>query len=535
MRRPQVGGSGKVAPEVEPGREIDENLGPAGVAPPPQRLSAAAAGPPSSMTEVERSAAEPALLVIFGGTGDLARRKLLPALAHLTTTGRLHPESRIVGVATNPANTEESYRELVGDALAAADVETSGLRERVHYQGLGEGTAEDYAALATRLRELEREHGLAPCRAFYLALPTAALFSVIEGLAGADLNRDESGGWSRVVIEKPFGHDLASATDLVDRLHRSFDEHQIFRIDHYLGKETVQNLLALRFGNSIFESLWNRDRIESVEIQVAESVGVGTRAKYYDSAGAMRDMIQSHLIQVMSLVAMEVPTVLSAQSVRYEKTKVLRSIAPIRDVDVVYGQYASGDVRGEFAPGYLEEPGISADSQTETFAALRLEVMNWRWQGVPFYLRTGKRLARRSTRIGVRFKSSPICMFELDGVCRMSNNVLIVDLQPDEGFALHMDVKRPGSSTDLERIPLRFQYGDRFESLPDAYETLLLDVLRGDQTLFVHSEEVLESWRLFDPLLGRSREVHDYSCGSWGPEAAEGFAIQERDLMRGPL
>ncbi|MEO0649610.1 MAG: glucose-6-phosphate dehydrogenase [Planctomycetota bacterium] len=487
------------------------------------------------MTTDSTKSTEPALLVIFGGTGDLARRKLVPALAHLHATGRLHPASHIVGVATNPKNTEESYRELVGEALATAGVATSGLRERVHYQGLGEGRPEDFAALRERLEGLEREHDLAPRRAFYLALPTAALPETVDGLAQAGLNRDEAGGWSRLVIEKPFGHDLASARELVERLHRSFEEHQIFRIDHYLGKETVQNLLALRFGNSIFESLWNRDRIESVEITVAESVGLGTRAKYYDSAGALRDMVQSHLAQVLCLVAMEVPTVLSAESVRYEKTKVLRAISPILDRDVIYGQYAPGEVEGEAACGYLDEPGIEGVSETETFVAMKLEVANWRWQGVPFYLRTGKRLARRSTRIGVRFKSSPVCMFELDGACRISSNVLVLDLQPEEGFALHMDVKRPGSAVDLERIPLRFKYGDRFASLPDAYQTLLLDVLRGDQTLFVHSDEVLESWRLFDPLLTLPKSLHPYPAGSWGPTVAERFGIAERDLMRGAL
>jgi glucose-6-phosphate 1-dehydrogenase len=485
------------------------------------------------------SAVEPSLLVIFGGTGDLARRKLIPALARLTASGRLHPASRILGVATNPENNEESYRRLVADALTQSGVER-GVAEAlctscIHYQGIGAGRREDYAALADRITEIERAHGLAPRRAFYLAVPIAALPETVAGLADAGLAQEPEGGFCRLAVEKPFGHDLASAQALVELLRGSFAEHQLFRIDHYLGKETVQNLLALRFGNSIFESLWNRDRIESVEIMVAEEVGLGSRAKYYESAGALRDMIQSHLIQVLSLVAMEVPTVLSSDSVRYEKTKVLRSIAPIGPDDIVFGQYGPGNVGGRELPGYLDEPGVRPESTTETFAALRLEVMNWRWQGVPFYLRTGKRLARRSTRIGVRFKSSPVCMFELDGLCRISNNVLVIDLQPDEGFALHIDVKRPGSSTDLQRIPLRFRYGERFESLPDAYETLLLDILRGDQTLFVHSDEVLESWRLFDPLLAHEHAVHPYPSGSWGPDVAERFAIRERDLMRSPL
>ncbi|HKX45252.1 MAG TPA: glucose-6-phosphate dehydrogenase, partial [Planctomycetota bacterium] len=356
----------------------------------------------------------------------------------------------------------------------------------------------------------------------------------VRGLAGAGLAADAPGGWTRVVVEKPFGQDLASAQALVDALHRDFGERQIFRIDHYLGKETVQNLLAFRFGNAIFESLWNRDRIQSVEIQVAEDLGVGTRAGYYDRSGALRDMVQNHLVQMLALVAMEVPPVLGAESVRYEKAKVLQSIAALRPKDVVYGRYEEGTVGGSRAVGYLEEEGVPRGSRTETFVALRVDVMNWRWQGVPFYLRTGKRLARRMTRIGVRFKDSPVCMFEYEGLCKISSNVLVITLQPDEGFSLYIDVKRPGVATDLRRIPLSFRYSDLFDSLPEAYETLLLDVLRGDQTLFVHADEVLGSWKLFEPLLAEPRELHPYPAGSWGPAAAERLAIPDRELMRAP-
>lgn len=478
----------------------------------------------------------PSTLVIFGGTGDLARRKLLPALAHLTESGAISEHTQIVGVATNPDNTEESYRELVRASLDAADVPTevaSALCDsRIHYQSLGDRSADAYAALGARLAEIERANGLPPRRSFYLALPTGALAGAVEGLTGAGLHTDPEDGWTRVVIEKPFGTDLESAKELVAVLRRSFEEHQIFRIDHYLGKETVQNLLAFRFGNAMFEAMWNRDRIAAVEITVAEDLGVGTRAGYYDRSGALRDMIQNHLTQLLTLVAMEVPPHIDADSVRYEKAKVLRSIAPLAKSDVIFGQYAEGSVAETDVPGYLSEADIPADSRTETFVAVRCSIMNWRWQGVPFYLRTGKRMDRRLSRIGIQFKDSPVCMFENEGVCEVNRNVLTMTLQPDPGFSMYMNVKEPGSAVQLDRIPLRFRHAEHFGELPDAYETLLLDVLRGDQTLFVHSDEVLRSWELFDPVLGMNHEVHPYAAGSWGPKAAAGFGIADRDLMR---
>lgn len=478
------------------------------------------------------TATPPSTLVIFGGTGDLARRKLLPALAHLTASGAISPETRIVGVATSPENTEESYRELVAESLAAADVApdvaATLCKQCVHYQGLGDRSQSAYQALGERLTALEAEHDLPPRRAFYLALPTAALGGAVRGLTSAGLNADHAGGWTRVVIEKPFGMDLASAHALVDVLRSSFREEQIFRIDHYLGKETVQNLLAFRFGNSIFEALWNRDQIAAVEITVAEELGLGTRAGYYDQSGALRDMIQNHLAQLLTLVAMEVPPHIDADSVRYEKAKVLRSLAPLAKSDVVFGQYAKS---GEFL-GYHDEKDVPADSRTETFAAVRCEIMNWRWRGVPFYLRSGKRMGRRLTRIGVQFKESPVCMFENEGVCEVNRNVLTMTLQPDPGFSLYMNVKEPGTGIELDQFPLTFRHGDHFGDLPDAYETLLLDVLRGDQTLFVHSDEVLRSWDVFDPLLTMNHTIHPYEAGTWGPKAADGFGIADRDLMR---
>ncbi|QDV09116.1 Glucose-6-phosphate 1-dehydrogenase [Planctomycetes bacterium Poly30] len=479
-----------------------------------------------------KKATPPSTLVIFGGTGDLARRKLLPALAELTAAGSISPKTRIVGVATSPENTEASYRQLVAKSLVEADVPPEVAKalcqDCVHYQGLGDGSTAAYQALGERLLALEAEHDLPPRRAFYLALPTAALGKAVQGLTAAGLNADHSGGWTRVVLEKPFGTDLASAHALIDVLRNSFREEQIFRIDHYLGKETVQNLLAFRFGNSIFEALWNRDRIAAVEITVAEELGLGSRAGYYDKSGALRDMIQNHLTQLLTLVAMEVPPHIDADSVRYEKAKVLRSLAPLSKSDVVFGQYARN---GELL-GYHEEKDVPSDSSTETFAAVRCEIMNWRWRGVPFYLRSGKRMGRRLTRIGVQFKESPVCMFENEGVCEVNRNVLTMTLQPDPGFSLYMNVKEPGSGIMLDQFPLTFRHDEHFDDLPDAYETLLLDILRGDQTLFVHSDEVLRSWDVFDPVLTMNHTIHPYEAGTWGPQAANVFGIADQALMR---
>lgn len=483
-----------------------------------------------------RPSEDPSILIIFGGTGDLSRRKLLPALGRMVSEGVVSDRSHVVGVATNRQHTDESFRDLGRKSMAQAGLAGDAVEQlcaqRLHYQSIAAGTQADFQALADRLDALNREFGIPARRTFFLALPTSVLADTIRGLGGVGLNRVPADGWTRVVIEKPFGYDLPSAEELVEAVREHFDETQIYRIDHYLGKETVQNLFAFRFGNAVFESVWNRDRIAAVEIMVAEDLGVGTRAGYYDRSGALRDMVQNHLTQLLTLIAMEVPPVIAADSVRYEKTKVLRSIAPIAPSDVVFGQYAAGEIHGEPVPGYLEADGVAQGSKTETFVALRLEIMNWRWQGVPFYLRTGKRMGRRSTRIGVHFKRSPVCMFESEGVCDVNGNVMLLKLQPDEGFSLFIDVKKPGSSSGLERIPLSFSYGELFDGLPDAYQTLLLDVLEGDQTLFVHSDEVLASWRLFDPLLHGEHEVHPYPAGSWGPQAAERLGIMERELMR---
>jgi glucose-6-phosphate 1-dehydrogenase len=477
--------------------------------------------------------AEPSLFIIFGGTGDLSQRKLLPALGRLALDGHIAENCQVLGVARDTRRDDRSFRSLARDAMASSGLPQAEIdalcSRRLHYQTIGKGEDSDYRALGARIENLEREHGLPACRTFYLALPPAAVGDALSGLGGADLNR--CSGWVRIVVEKPFGHDLESARELIGVVRRYFDEKQVYRIDHYLGKETVQNLMVFRFGNPIFESLWNRDHIDSVQISVAEEIGVGTRADYYDRTGALRDVVQNHLTQLLTLVAMEVPSVIGADSVRYEKVKVLQSIAPILRSDVVFGQYAGGKIHDVAVPGYREEEGVPEGSGTETFVAMKLEILNWRWQGVPFYIRTGKRLARRMTRIGVRFKNAPVCMFEVDGACVLKPNMLLLTLQPDEGFSLHIGVKKPGSPSDVAEIPLTFKYGSMFQAIPEAYQTLVLDVLQGDQTLFVHSDEVLESWKLYDPLLQHGHKVYPYAAGTCGPAEAERLRVSERELF----
>lgn len=465
----------------------------------------------------------PHLFIVLGATGDLTSRKLLPALYHLNLREALYDRWQLLGVARTTSLDNKSFRARAREALAAAGLLVGDTRrwcdECVHYQPIGLGTLEDYKALADRIEVLEKAHHLPGNRVFYLALPPEAFPDTIEKLGMVGLNR--SPGWTRIVIEKPFGRDLASARVLNQLVHRYFDEPQIYRIDHYLGKHSVQNLLVFRFANPIFESVWNRDRVERVEITVAEDLGVEGRAGYYEQAGALRDMVQNHLTQLMTLIAMEIPTPFEADAIHYEKLKVLRQVTPIGLEDVVFGQYTQGQIDGREVPGYREEKGIAPDSDTETFVALRLHIENWRWQGVPFYFRTGKRLPRRLTQIVVTFRCPPVSLFQpLGEACDIHSNLLLITLQPNEGFDLCFEVKAPGDSIDLQTQSLQFRYTDAFGPLPDAYETLLLDVVKGDQTLFVRADVAEASWRLYTPLLEQRPPVYPYAAGTWGPPEA---------------
>ena len=425
----------------------------------------------------------PLLLVILGATGDLTRRKLLPALGALLQRNQLPRGFIVLGVARDPHPDDAAFRAIAREALGPLG------DDRVHYQSIGEGGPADFARIAADIASLEQSQGLPGNRIFYLALPPQAFAPTIEGLGAAGLNR--SAGFTRIVVEKPFGRDLESAAALNVLLHRHFDESQIYRIDHYLGKETVRNLMVFRFANPLFETQWNRDRIERVEIAVEEAEGVGGRAAYYEQAGAVRDMVQNHLMQLLCHVAMEPPAAFEADAVRDEKLKVLRSMPRIGPDDAVLRQYES----------YRAEPGVAADSRTETFAEITARVDNWRWHGVPFVLRTGKKMPRRSTRIVIHFRPTPVRLFTRLPGCDVEPDRLTIFIQPEEGFSLSFTVKQPGEEIQVRPEELGFRYADAFGPLQDAYETLLRDVMQGDQTLFVRADWVERSWYLFDPLL----------------------------------
>ncbi|HKI57443.1 MAG TPA: glucose-6-phosphate dehydrogenase [Trueperaceae bacterium] len=468
------------------------------------------------------------LFVIFGATGDLAGRKLIPALYRVVRQGGLDG-FHVLGAALDELD-DTSFRQHVFERLNQRDVDSDRLRtwcdERLRYQTMPDSSAESFEKLAKRIQDVEKEVGLPGNRAYYLALPPGAVPDVIDGLGRQGLN--EAPGFARVVIEKPFGTDLDSARALNAKVHEHFSEDQVYRIDHYLGKDTVQNLMAFRFANPIFEHVWNRDRVERVEITVAETLGVENRASYYDRAGALRDMVQNHMTQILCFAAMEAPAAFDADSIRHEKVKVLRSMRPHGVKQAVFGQYTRGDVEGSGVRGYKEEDGVPGDSPTPTYVALELRIENWRWQGVPFYLRTGKRMPKKVTEMAVVFRAPPTEFFHpLHGDTEPHGDVLRITVQPHEGFYLGFDVKQPGPAFELTKQDLQFRYAEAFDALPDAYETLLVDVVEGDQTLFVRNDEVEASWALYTPLLNDPPEVHPYPAGTWGPKAAGGILEEE--------
>ena len=458
--------------------------------------------------------------VIFGATGSLARSKLLPSLARAVIDTGLSSHA-VVGIGTTPRSNQE-FRQIVRTSLEDADLDarcvSRFLDGTIAYQAVGDRGS--FVALGDQVRLIEAESNLSGNRVLYLAVPPSKLDATIEGIAESGL--DESAGWTRLVVEKPFGTDLATAKDSNLTIHKVFSEDDVFRIDHYLGKETVRNLLVFRFANALFEHTWNRGQIESVEITVAEDVGAQGRAAYYDESGAIRDMLQNHLTQLLTLIAMEPPVAMTADAIRTEKVKVLQSVRPIDHGDVVIGRYGSGMSKGTSYVGYVDEPGVSDSSTTPTFVAIRLFVDNWRWQGVPFYLRTGKMMSARTTQIIVRYARPPVCLVHAPDACPGHQNILMLRLQPDERFELLIDVKEPGDTLEVLQIPLTVRYDDILSDAPDAYQTLLTDLMEGDQTLFVRADEVEASWRIYDPILDRT-DLTTYPPGTDGPDSAEGM------------
>jgi glucose-6-phosphate 1-dehydrogenase len=481
------------------------------------------------------------MVVLFGASGDLAKRKVIPAMFDLATHDSLGPRYAIVGFART-AMTDESFRAMAGDA--AKTISEVGpidpkkwdeFASSLFYSSGDYNNPESYAHLAKRLTELESSKNLGGNRLFYLSTPPEVYPDIVEQLGRAGLARPASpNSWVRIIIEKPFGRDLASAKALNQIVLNVFEEKQIYRIDHYLGKDTVQNLLVLRFGNGIFEPLWNRNYVDHVQITAAETLGVERRGGFYETTGALRDMIQSHVLQLTSLVAVEPPASFDATAVRNEKLKVLQSIRPF-DLEMVAqsairGQYAPGTLDNKSLPGYRQEPGVNPASKSETFVACKLLIDNWRWAGIPFYLRTGKRLAKRTTEIMIQFRCAPHIVFREREV---KPNRLILNIQPDEGISVSFGAKRPGTEMSIGNVTMNFSYKEGFgEASRSAYATLLSDCVRGDATLFDRGDNVEAAWSLVDPILdvwsaARSASVAQYPSGSWGPKESD--LLLERD------
>ncbi|MBD2893860.1 glucose-6-phosphate dehydrogenase [Actinomadura nitritigenes] len=487
--------------------------------------------------------AGPCVLVLFGVTGDLSRKKLLPAIYDLANRGLLPPGFSLVGFARRDWENED-FRQIAYESVKAhartpfrEDVWTH-LSEGMHFVPGEFSDPGAFDALSMAVKELDESRGTGGNYAFYLSIPPKFFPQVVEQLQRSGLADRRDGAWRRVVIEKPFGRDLKTALELNDTVHRVFPEESIFRIDHYLGKETVQNILALRFANAMFEPIWNRSYIDHVQITMAEDIGIGGRAGYYDGIGAARDVIQNHLLQLLALTAMEEPTSFSAQSVRTEKAKILSSVRVPGDLETstARGQYSAGWQGGVSVKGYLEEEGIPADSRTETYAAVKLEIDNRRWAGVPFYLRTGKRLSRRVTEVAMVFQQAPHLPFSHTDTEELGQNALVMRVQPDEGITVRFGSKVPGTSMEIRDVNMDFAYGESFtEASPEAYERLLLDVLIGDPPLFPRQEEVELSWRILDPIeeFWASRGGLDqYTSGGYGPDSADELMARDGRAWR---
>ncbi len=494
--------------------------------------------------------APPTVVVIFGASGDLTARKLIPAVYNLAFDNLLPADFFLVGYGRT-AIPDDEFRKLAGDAIKEFSRRElqAGVWERVaRNTSYVAGAYDDNAAfdrLAAHIDGIEKQLGRELQTLFYISTPPSVFAPILRGLGASGLAKRHLNHplHSKVIIEKPFGRDLASAQALNETIRSVFEEHQVYRIDHYLGKETVQDLLVQRFANAIWEPLWNRNFIDSVQVTVAEEVGVGTRGGYYEQAGALRDMIQNHTMQLVALTAMEPPVSLDAEAIRDEKVKLLRAIQPL-DVgpngDVARAQYAAGMIGGKNVNGYLQEEGINPQSKTETYAAIRLWINNWRWQGVPFYLRSGKRMARRVSEIAINFKRPPGTLFNDDGRFDLAANTLSFQIQPDEGLSMVLNTKIPGLETRTQPVKMNFRYATTFGSnTPEAYERLVLDAMIGDGTLFIRGDEALASWKLYTPVLeawvAAGRQGMDtYPAGSWGPKSAAALLEPRGNAWRQP-
>ncbi len=489
----------------------------------------------------EIAAPDPVAFIIFGATGDLAKRMLLPALYRLFAEGALSDKLAIVGVARR-AMTDEAFREMVRDAVTSIHhlVERSHwdrFAERLYYVAADFAREGDYRNIGRVLDRVEDLHQTAGNRVFYLAVPPSTFEGILSALGDMELVHRNGGGrgWNRVIIEKPFGHDEASAERLNALIDRVVGEHNIFRIDHYLGRETVQNMLVFRFANTVFEPIWNRRYVDNVQITFAEDIGIGGRGRFYEEVGVVRDVLQSHVFQLLAIVAMEPPTVFDADEFHNEKAKVLRAISPVRPEDAVRGQYGPGTMHGEPVPGYREEEGISPESNTPTYVAMRLQIENWRWAGVPFYLRAGKRMAEKDTEVSVVFRQPPLRLFKDYDMSEMDPNVLILNTTADERISLSFGARVPGHRRRIRTVLLDFSYDSVGEAEHPPYEHLLLEALRGNQRFMPCRDEVELQWAVVDPLLAHwdehpPRAFPNYPAGSWGPQGAN--RMLERDGRR---
>ena len=485
----------------------------------------------------------PSVLVVFGASGDLTARKLMPAVASLARRQLLPSGFAVVGVARSHLS-DDDFRARMTEAVPDGGPGWAELVKRFRYVAGDYGSPETMAQLQSVLEAVEQDRGGPGNRIFYLATVPNVFEPIASALGGAGLNQPAGpAAATRLVIEKPFGRDLASARALDEALHRVFDEAQIYRIDHYLGKETVQNVLALRFANAIFEPIWDRRYVDHVQITVAESLGVEHRGGFYETAGALRDIVQNHVMQVLSLTLMEPPASIDAQGIRDEKVKALRAVKILSvdqvATDVVRGQYEAGWSEGRPVPGYREEEDVDPNSRTETYMAMKLEVDNWRWAGVPIYVRTGKRLPKRVTEVALQFQRVPHLPFGADESRDLHPNALILRIQPDEGISLRFGAKVPGQAFEVRDVLMDFSYGAAFlEEAPDAYERLLLDAMIGDPTLFIRSDEVLQAWCIVEPLLEAWAEkdapLARYPAGTWGPRQADQLLTREGRRWRTP-